>query len=630
MAKNKTPRKTFRALAEDMRSLIKSDGNLDSQRARFTRVDKLLEKESDHSEDALKGKRARFQNRKDRLASAEISICQTKKETAHAYLAGTFLNAIPIFAATTDNRQKESAAAQLNVLTKRDQARFSWVSELLRAFDDVLRYNVCPVEVSWHTRFMATAKTQITTGVASTGAVSSIAYEGVRIKRLDPYNTFWDDSVEPHQVARHAAYAGYIESLTRVEVYSRLRELNNDYIYQAHVDIFKGVNKNNSGKIHEGSIPLTFYKPQISALAAPANNGQDFSGYFQGTAKFGTIPEGCHILTTIYTRVIPADLDILADSIDPYAPQIYKCIYIDDAIVYAEPLAQGHELLPIVVGQLYPAPVEKKSFVEYLADLQDLATASMHASLAALRRAVADRALYNPKHISKKDIESTDPTSKIPVDINPYGEVSLDQIYKRIDFVDTVSPQFNNLLGTATALADTAVGINPSSQGSFIPGNKTQTEFQTIMSNSESRLHLGAVQLSNNFLGPIKEILTLNYLVHATSDTITDPDDGQQSRVTIDPAVLREELPQYSLADGVMPASRIANTEVMMQAMATIQNNPQLAMEYDTGGMLISILKQQGLSQLDQYKRSPEEQQAYIQQQQAMMASQQPPTEQPL
>ena len=609
----KQTRKTFKTLANNFSQIITSHGTLGESRRRYEGVDRLLEKESDNSKEALRGKAARSAGRKDRMASAEIPICQIKKDTAHAYLAGTFLNAIPIFAAVSTDRARQDSAAQLNILTKRDQIRFAWVAEFLRSFDDVLRYNVAPMEISWATRHMAKADTNIVAGTATTGAVSAIAYEGVRIRRLDPYNSFWDETVEPHEVARRGSHAGYVESLTRVETLRLIRDLNEDFTFTSNLRIVHEGNSADIGGKVEARSDVKYYIPQINP-AVTVRDPEDFSGFFApSTPKGEKLRKGCHRVTTVYVRVIPEDLDIVAVSSDSMAPQIYKCIYVDNLIIYAEALAQGTELLPIVVGQLYPGNRGKKSFVEYIADLQDLATANMHASLASLRRAVDDRALYDPTRIEKQDVESKDPARKIPVTRSLLGG-TLAEAYYQIPYEDRVSPMFGNMLQTCFSLADTTTGINPSSQGSFIPGNKTLNEFQTIMSNADARLHLGAVQLSNNLLGPIREMLLLHYLVHAQSENISDVEDGQATQVQIDPAILREEVPQYAMADGVMPASRIANTEAMLQALNIIQNHPMGAMEYDTIGMAVDLLKTAGFSNLHQYKRTPEEMAALQQQ----------------
>src|SRR5690606_13404476 len=96
-------------------------------------------------------------------------------------------------------------------------------------------------------------------------------------------------------------------------------------------------------------------------------------------------------------------------------PQTFKLIWVNGHLAYVEPISAGHDYLPIVVGQLYPGSSEVKSFTEYLQDLQDLSTSLLTGTLDSMRRAVGDRALYDPTKIRKQDIENPSPVAKIPI-----------------------------------------------------------------------------------------------------------------------------------------------------------------------------------------------------------------------
>src|SRR5690606_38306343 len=149
--------------------------------------------------------------------------------------------------------------------------------------------------------------------------------------------------------------------------------------------------------------------------------------------------------------------------------------------------------------------------------------------------------------------------------------------------------------------------------------NKTSFEFDTIMSNSQARLQLGALNLENSFYAPIKEIIKLNYLIYAQAEEIENRQTG--TTVQVDPAMLREVAPDFKMADGILPSTKLANTEVLVQAINAIGMDPMLAMEYDTGGIIVSILRQQGFTDIHQYKRTPEQMQMYMQMMQANAAT---------
>lgn len=592
---------------------------LDYNLTKWTLVDKYLEKTGDYSTGTLQGEYATKNGDKSKITNIEIPITFINKESAHAYMAGTFLTGYPIFAATA-TREKEDAASMLTSLVARDQQRMGWIPEFLRAFDDVLKYNCCAVEVLWAAKRSSTVVTKVVPGSKVTGNVSAVIYEGNQITRLDPYNLILDPSVEPHRNHIDGAYAGYVESISYITLKRRYQEWNELYTVKKNIGKIIG----NSKELNYGNEGNNNYyrRPVIVKESRSTTSGTDFT-YFWGSntrTPMYNAKSGLYEVVTLYKRIIPREYGITVPNAGQ--PYVFRLIWVNGLLAYAEPVQAGHEYLPIITGQMYPGSREKKSFVEYICDAQDLATSLMTATLDSMRRAVSDRALYDPTRIRKADIEAPSPISKIPVQTNAYQN-GLEAAYKQIPYEDRISGNFQNLMGVAINLAEKTTGLNGASQGSFTPGNKTMKEFDTIMSNSTARLQLGATQLEGSFLNPIKEILKLNYLVYAQNESIEDRQTN--TVVQINPALLREQAPEFRMADGLMPSTKQASTEVLMQAMATMQNNPQLSMEYDIGGMLISILKQSGLTTLNEYKRTPEQQQAYLGMVQAQTAAATPP-----
>lgn len=176
-----------------------------------------------------------------------------------------------------------------------------------------------------------------------------------------------------------------------------------------------------------------------------------------------------------------------------------------------------------------------------------------------------------------------------------------------------------NMVNMVIQLADKVTGQNPATQGNFVKGNKTRAEFDTIMSNSQARMQLGALFLEQHFYSAIKQIVRANYLLYAASE---DVESGAGNKVVpVDAAQLRKEAPNFKMAGGLVPVTKLAATDVLVQAFQVMSTNPMLSVEWDTGAMLVSALKQQGLVGLDQYRRTPE---------QAQQAAQlmQPPKEQ--
>lgn len=615
-------KESIQLVEESLPKLLTSAKSLqDVLHPRKELIDRYLQKTGDYSKGTLSGELVTQMGDKSKIRNVEVPVAFIAKETAHAYMAGTFLTGYPIFAAVS-NRENEQGASMLTALVGRDQQRMQWVPELLRCFDDVIRYNICATEVLWKVKRSTSVKTAVKAGSATTGTARAIIYEGNSLMRIDPYNLIYDTLVEPHKVHSDGNFVGYVELKSYISVKTLYLELNDVFTIKSNIKkIFSG---------EKCSQYVNMYrKPVVRKSIDGARNGQDFTNFWGNSPKIemSANATGLYEVTTLYRRLIPREfkIEVPGDG----QPQVFKLIYINGYLAYAEPVVSGHEYLPIVIGQFYPGDQDVKSFVEFITDMQDLSTGLMTATLDSMRRAVGDRAIYDPVRIRKADIESPSPVSKIPVSMNGYQN-GLEAAYKAIPYVDNISGNFQAMMGTVQALADKSVGLNGVTQGSFVPGNKTMSEFQTVMAGSQARLQLGATNLDGNFINPIKEILKINYLIFANAGAIEDQQTG--TTVTIDPDLLRKTAPEFKMADGLMPATKQANTEVLMQALVTIQNNPQLSLEYDVGGLVVSILRQQGFTNLHEYKRTPEQMQMYLNQLQAQTIAQTPPepkTEEP-
>jgi hypothetical protein len=571
--------------------------------SRYENIDKYMEKESDSTSETLQGRVAN-RNGNKKLANNEIPIVFIQHQTALADLAGTFLSGYPIFACSTKVRDLESGGRMLNMLTARDQQRMNWVGNLLYCFSDVLKFNICAAEVTWKSKKGTQVVTSIVAGVDKTGAAAPIIYEGMAIERLDPYNIIYDRLVEPHKVHTDGNMVGYVEIIDLITLRRRQSELNTTYIYRANLNKILGESEESP---MAANYTRLYQVPQVHMLRTK-QDPYDFSNFF-GPELGNNNPQAGKALEWFkcYRRIIPSQYKIKMPNADNV--HIFELIFVNGYLVYAEPKSLGHEYFPIILGQLSLGDENKKSFVEYILDNQDLATAFMTASMNSMRRAVADRALYDPSRIKKEHIESPNPTSKIPVSGNLFSK-GLAEAYYQIPYVDNISGNMQNMMNLSIRLAELTNGVTSSTQGNFTPGNKTVTEYQDLQNNSRARLQLGAVVLGASFLNPIKEILKIGYLINATAESVTD----RQTNTTtqIDPELLRTQAPEYRMADGLMPTTKIGNTEVLLQALAVMQNSPLMGVKYDTDAIILSVLSQQGFDNIDQYERSEEDQQKYM------------------
>lgn len=573
----------------------------DARLETYQTIEKYLQKESDRTQSGTIGQQANRGGDKTKMADTEVAICHIQRETALAYYQDLFLTGYPIFSVVGD-QEEDAAATMLAALCSRDQETFGWHGNILDALGDALDFNMCAAEVTWATKRVPTI------GMASAESrspgIENIIAEGNQIKRLNPYNTFWDTRVEPSRAHIDGDFIGYVEAKTYIALKRLMQDLDSSYLVMHNIKaVFNSTFKKE-----------LFFVPKIRRDGSSADFSWDkWFGF--SDAGLSTVDlensVGVYEVTTMYARLIPREWKLRLPS--PKQPQIFKLIFVNGHLLYLEPLMQNYPTLPIVIGQLSKG-ADKKSFVEFIMDLQDMATSMSRGTMDSMRRQVADRALYDPTRIRKQDIDSPNPVAKIPVRSNTYQQ-DIRTAFMHIPYEDRFVGLFQQNLNAVQMLADFTTGQNRGAQGQFQRGNKTMEEFQTIMSRGESRMLLGAHRLEDTFFGAIKDILLTNYLIFSQAGQVDDFQPNKE--VQIDPAVLRERKPKFKIASGLTPAAKLGNLNAKVQAINMIAMDPILRIEYNLGKIITSIVKVAGFTDLEDFRRTPEEQQQAL----AMLAA---------
>jgi len=601
---------SIRALEGYLPPLVDNNSLLKSLRDRYELIDKYISKESALDKDSIQGQITAERGDKRKHRSIEVALCHTYHETALAYYASIFLSGYPIFGVVAE-RDKEDVAEMLTALCGRDQVRFNWTKNLMQCLSDGLKYNVMATEVLWEEKKNIQVITQTTAGSEKTGSHKAVVYRGNRLKRINPYNAFWDDSIPLSEVHEHGAFAGYIEQFNYIQLKQFIHALNSTYLIKMNLNaIFTSV----------ASSQQRYFTPKIRKLNATNDTG-NWSHFFGFNSNNKTSGGGRYELVTAYVRIIPKEYKISVPRAGE--PQVFKCVWVNSLLLYAEPVIAGHEYLPLVISQLNDdgTGIDAKSKVEFLMDHQDLATSTITATIASMRRAVADRALYNPARIKTSDINSPEPTAKIPVKFTSYNK-GFEDAYMHLPYTDTVSPLFRDNFNLIFSLSDQVSGSNRAQQGAFQKGNRTQFEYDDVMKNQQGRLLLNAMGVESSHFVPIKQMIKMNYLLNAAPEEILDS--ATKKQVSIDPQRLREDEADFRMSDGLMPSTKLANTEMASQAIGLFNQDPTLSLDYDVGGLMVSILKQSGFVGLEDYRRNDAQKQQRIAEVQQLTAAQNP------
>lgn len=537
-----------------------------------------------------------------------------------SYWADVFLSGSPLFpvVSTPDNMQY---AEQLEALIDDHATLGGYARQLLMFLYDCAKYNYGAYEADWKAIQQYSVLSDYLE--ESGQKVSRDTKYYTSILRLDPYNLVADPNVLPGDISAKGDYAGYICLESRIKLKKRMNEYSNaEEVYNADKVFISD---------EQSTAPWENYRtpPQVNDYISQRRplDEVDWDAYFNDApARKNGDPgkAGTYEVFTFYARIIPSDYAIIAPQ--PNTPQIWKVVIVNGKIlVHAKRVISAYDVLPIFFGQ----PVEDglghqtESIGEGAIDFQDAAKTLYNIRFAAARRAVSDRALYDPTAIAPHLINSKAAAPKIPVNVQGISGKSLSDVYYPIPF---------DMRGTETALQDATViaewskelvGLNNAQRGQFQKGNKSVQEWNDVMGNSDSRLRLSALSLEYQVFMPFKEFLKLNIFMYGDTATVVSQKSGNV--LTINVAELRKQVLSFRIADGFTPKSKLASTEMITTGFQLINSSPILQQYY--GNMLPAVFAHMmqlgGVRGLDQYM--PKQQPAAPMQNLANASMQTPP-----
>jgi hypothetical protein len=197
---------------------------------------------------------------------------------------------------------------------------------------------------------------------------------------------------------------------------------------------------------------------------------------------------------------------------------------------------------------------------------------------------------------------SNSPTARIPVRPSAYGTKIADAVYK-IPYEDHQTLGFTQIGKEVMSLANMLSGQNPSQQGQFVKGNKTQAEYEDVQGHSSGRQRKVALKVEQQAMQPIKMILKCNILQYQPSGELYNYED--QTTVKVDTQQLRNAVFEYTITDGLLPENKIVNAEVLQVGLQTIAASPLLQSRYDLGAAFSYMMKTQNVD-LKPFQLSPQ------------------------
>ena len=514
-----------------------------------------------------------------------------------AYLADVFLSGTPMFPVVS-SPAKRKYAEQLETLLDDHALLGGYARQLLLFLRDGVKYNYSAIEADWDSIEQFSVAGDFTSGTGK--KVNRNAKSFTRVKRLNPRNVFRDATVAPGDIAEHGDYAGFIERVSRMKVKKELNKLaNQGRVYNAD----KALNSASASvDVHN------YYRedPEISNYQGivDKNSGPDWDTFFDGPQKVGARRGNygdSYYRIVMYARILPSDFGISAPQ--PNTPQIWKFVHINDHMVSAQRIISAYDYLPILFGQ----PLEDglgyqtQSVAESEIPFQDAATTLFNIRFASARRAVSDRAIYDPEILSPDDVNSKAPAPKIPARISKLSNKTLKDLYHQIPFDNRGT---ENTIQDAQAIVGFSKelhGINNPRTGQFQKGNKSVTEWNDTMAGSDNRTRLPAIVLEHQVFSPLKSIFVLNIFQYGDNAIVISQRSGVEYKIDLEE--LRKQVLAFRVADGYTPKSKMASVEMITLGLQTIQQSPILQQFYGPylPAMFAHLMQLGGVRGLEEY-----------------------------
>lgn len=591
------PRKAQEGIVQYIKTAYNSLNTQWDMRSKLLEMDLAYMREQDLSKENAQARAANKYGDKTKFQNITVPVVLPQVEAAVTYQSSVFLTGHPLFGMTA-NPMYIDEALQMETIIEEQSIRGGWVAELIKFFRNGFKYNISAIEVPWDATVTAALDTDIAFSTTQ-AKPKEVIWEGNCLHNLDPYNLIFDTRVNPCEMHTKGEFAGYTELMSRIALKQYINQLPDKMVDNVVRAFESGLG---SGGFESYYIPSLNPRASIEKAKYGAFSWSQWAGLADSQNKINY--KDMYEVTTLYGRILPSDFGLKVPAAN--TPQVWKFVIVNGmTLIYAERQTNAHGYIPILFGQPLDDGLgyQTKSLAENALPFQDITSAMWNSVIAARRRAISDRGIYDPSRISSEHINNDNPAAKIPVRPAAYGK-PVAEAYYPIPFRDDQSSVLMQETEQVLRMADKVSGQNPARQGQFVKGNKTQSEFQTVMGNANGRDQLIAMHYEAQVFTPLKEILKLNILQYQGGTSLYNRELQQQ--VTIDPVKLRKASVEFKVSDGLIPTDKLIDGDTLQVAMQMIGSSPQIGQAYNIAPLFSYLMKTKG-ARISEFEKSPEQ-----------------------
>jgi len=539
-----------------------------------------------------------------------VPVVISQVDSFIGYTAEVYLSGYPLFpVVSTPSTAK--VADKLEAIVDTHATLGGYARHFLHGFRQGYKYNFMPLLCEWDKM----PSYDIVADLLNTTEARKLkaAEKGYTcIKSLDVYNTIWDSRFKPQEVSTRGDYVGHIDRYSRNEIKSILNNLKAKGIHY---------NEKKLSTLPAVGISSVYYTdpPLISRYVSTTGRtgtNPDWDQWFgvTGSARTSGLTRSMYEMTKLYIRCIPSDFGINVPS--PNTPQLFKLWFLNGQLLIGfDRCITPYSRFPIEIG----TPLEDQfglqtpSIAESQVGWQSAASTLFNIRIAASRRAVSDRGIFDGDIVSADDINSSHPAAKIQGRLKGLTDLrTIKDAYFPIPFQSQGLETVINDMGTIMQMADQQSGLNAPQRGQFQKGNKSVEEWRDTMGSADNRLRLPSLNIEFQSFIPIKEQIKFNLFMYGESGTYTSQKDGTNYQLTPEDYIeMQKQALQFRIADGYTPKSKLAGTDFLTTLLQGILTSPVMLQMYGSyvPGMITHLAQLAGVRNFDEYSPPPPQQQ---------------------
>ena len=449
-------------------------------------------------------------------------------------------------------KDKQHIAVGFSSLMNEHASKFSHIIQLNKFLLDAFKYNFGGIIPEWEQMYGNKIKNGIGTGIETE---YDIVYEGNKLTAIDPYNFFYDVSVNATMLQNEGEFFATCDVYTAFKI----RKMEAD---KKIFDIDKFIDNKNYN--------ISYYreKPVIRADRNSNNSTSWLSMLSAGESKMST--KGVELIK-FYIWLSPKDFGLGTET----TQNIYRVILAEGKfIVRLQKMNNAHGLLPIGITMPWEDGFkeETKSYAELLLPLQTFASSQMNVHQKANRRALYGLTFYNKNVLNLAD--NYDPVagkvaSNAPIETDL--RKSLVQINDSPDTANTMRD-----IGDSMELMQQ---ILPTDILKQVAGLERATQYQaasTVQGANRRNLKIAKIINGQGF-SPIKHIQMYNILQYQQSMEILTPQ-GELTFVNVQD--FRDTKMEFSISEGLKGIDKLSMIinikEVLNSILQSQQANQQI------------------------------------------------------